>query len=291
MTTPSPLPTRGKEDFAVYREVISQVIQGQERLPSLPAITIKLRSATQDPTISNAKLAQLIMRDPSLSALILKTANCSLYRRAASAKTLSDAINLLGRDQIGQLIMMHSVSSLFVMKSPALKKLFVLGWQRLAQKTGVCVLLTGLTGFKPAYLPVTACFLSELGTLAILSAFADQPVIPTQDSYIQLCREYSKQLSIILLKKWHLDNEFVDLIRQTGQWRTPPAPALSEMEIVNLSLYHVLAMFQGVTDLPPLLTVPAYRNLPPELKSLDDNGLLSKVTERVTAIENFAGLL
>ena len=77
---------------------------------------------------------------------------------------------------------------------------------------------------------------------------------------------------------------------QAGQWRTPQASQLNELEIVNLSLYHALSMFQGVKDLPPLLTVPGYRNLPAGVKALDNRGLLAKITERETAINSFSAL-
>ncbi len=274
-------------EFAIYSNVIQQVMKGEEQLPSLPAITLRIRKALADPHTSHNQLANLLMQDPSLAALVMKTANSALYKTVAPAKTLNDAVRLLGREIIDQIVMSHSVKSLFVMKSAGLKRLFMMSWQRQAVKTAICILLTQATQFKPTFQPVTGCFLCEIGTLAILSAFNNQPLEPSEQDYIKLCKSYSKSLGLILLKKWQLDDVYTDMIRNAGNWQLPQAPTISAMEIINLALYHSLVIFSHAEDLPPLPALPAYKNLPKKYQQLDDYGLLQLISQHEDAIAEY----
>ncbi|UTA48954.1 HDOD domain-containing protein [Simiduia sp. 21SJ11W-1] len=278
-------------EFAIYSNVIQQVMKGEEQLPSLPAITLRIRKALANPLTSHNQLANLLMQDPSLAALIMKTANSAIYKTVAQAKTLNDAVRLLGREIIDQIVMSHSVKSLFVMKSAGLKRLFILSWQRQAVKTAICILLTQATQFKPTFQPVTGCFLSEIGTLAVLSAFNDKPMEPTQEDYIALCKSYSKSLGLILIKKWQLDEVYIDMIRNAGNWSMPQAPSISALEIINLALYHSLVIFSHADDLPPLRALPAFQNLPQKYQQLDDFGLLQLISKHEDAIAEYIDTL
>jgi HD-like signal output (HDOD) protein len=276
-------------DYAVYRQVISQVINDEEQLPSLPSLTLQLRAALRDPSCSQSRLSQMIMQDPALSALIMKTANSSLYTRPIMAQTLADAIRMLGMESLHDLVMFHSVKSLFVMRSPELKKLFVLGWQRQAQKTAVCILLTHLVQFKPAFLPVTACFLSELGTLAVLSAFKAESRIPDLQSYVALCKEFNKPLGTVLIRKWKLDPLYANITRNTGDWLADTGASLDVQDLVHLALYHALRLFGKIQDLPELRDLPAFTKLPPALQVINAQGLLTCVAQREDAIREYLG--
>ena len=59
-------------DYAIYRQVVTQLMSGEEQLPSLPAITLEIRRALSDPEVTLAQLNRLISRDPALSAILMK---------------------------------------------------------------------------------------------------------------------------------------------------------------------------------------------------------------------------
>ena len=47
-------------DYGIYRRAISQLMQGEEQLPSLPTITLDIRRALGDPNLSSNALVRLI---------------------------------------------------------------------------------------------------------------------------------------------------------------------------------------------------------------------------------------
>ena len=124
-------------DYAIYRQVVTQLMSGEEQLPSLPTITLDIRRALSDPEVTLAQLSRLISRDPALSAILMKYASSALLRTQQAPKSLLDVLRVLGMAQIDRLTMAHSVKSLFILHSPAHKKLFVEAWERLVRKASV----------------------------------------------------------------------------------------------------------------------------------------------------------
>jgi HD-like signal output (HDOD) protein len=59
-------------DDSIYRRVVSQLMPDDERVPSLPTITLATRRALGDPNIALNTLGRLICSDPALSARLMK---------------------------------------------------------------------------------------------------------------------------------------------------------------------------------------------------------------------------
>ena len=120
-----------QSDYAVYRQVVSQLLHDQEQLPSLPMLTLEIRRALAAPEVSMSHLLALIGKDPALSALLMKYASSPLQRTRVAPKTLQDVLRVLGLQQVDRVVMVHSIKSLFTLQSAAHKQLFVAAWQRL----------------------------------------------------------------------------------------------------------------------------------------------------------------
>lgn len=106
-----------------------------------------------------------------------------------------------------------------------------------------------------------AALLSEVGTLAVLSAFKESQHTPDLPTYVRLCREYAKSLGVITLKQWQVDVQYVDVIQDLGHWTEDSAGPLNLTDVINLGLYHALKLTYTKTDLPPILELSAYKKL------------------------------
>lgn len=67
-----------------------------DNLPSPPTVATEILRATRDEGVSLSKLADLISRDPALSAKFLKLANSSLFPSNADVTSLDQAVMRLG---------------------------------------------------------------------------------------------------------------------------------------------------------------------------------------------------
>ncbi|BFM18540.1 hypothetical protein R50073_47230 [Maricurvus nonylphenolicus] len=274
--------------YSVYRATIDQIMLGQEKLPSLPDITLKIRQEAANPNTTIDRLAEMIAADPSLTVMLMRYACSPLYRTQQTPKSLDTAIGLLGIPSVDRLIMLHSVKSLFIMQSPKLKKLFNIAWQRQTLKAATSRFLAQKLGFNPPDEALIACLLSEIGTLAILSALTDAKEVPSQQVYFRLCREYSKSLGVIILKKWSLDNRYAEIVRHCGDWTQATGQQLSVTDIINLALYHTIALLKKDHNLPDIESLPAYQKLPPPFNQVGKNGLLHLVNANLKDIVGVA---
>lgn len=278
-------------DYSIYRRVVSQLMQGQEQLPSLPTLTLDIRRALSDGQVNMGVLARLVSRDPALAALLMKHASCALYRHPVAPHTLQDVITLLGVGEVDRITMVHSIKSLFTLHSPGHKQLFMEVWARLTLKASICAVLSRLLGRVASEHALLACLLGEVGTLAVLSAFKDEEQIPSSELYYKLCREYSKSLGVIVLKKWAVDDEYIRVIRCAGNWQYSEGSALDLIDLVNLALYHAVRASNADAELPMLVTLAAYQKLVPPLNFVNDHGELELVCKHWADINALANTL
>lgn len=278
-------------DYSIYRRVVSQLMQGQEQLPSLPTITLDIRRALSDERMTVPALVRLVSRDPALSAILMKHASCALYRHALVPKTLHEVITLLGMAEVDRITMVHSIRSLFTLHSAAHKRLFVEVWERLVLKASTSAMLARLLGHVAPEHALLASLLSEVGTLAVLSAFKGEATIPSGELYYKLCREYSKSLGVIVLKKWAVDDEYIGVIRNAGNWSLSESRELGLIDLVNLALFHAIKEQNPQADLPMLVELAAYQKLLPPLNFVSANGELELVINHQADIYAIAATL
>jgi HD-like signal output (HDOD) protein len=258
-----------ESDYSVYRKVVTQLMNGEEQLPSLPMITLDIRRALADPNVTVAKLKQLISRDPALSALLMKHASSIMFRST----------------------LVHSLKSLFTLHSAAHKQLFIGVWGRLTRQAAVSAALARPLGIPSPDHALLASLLCDVGELAVLSAFKDASQVPSAEVFTRLCREYGQSLSVIVLKKWAVDDAYIQVVRGARQWDLDSGPRLSLVDLVNLGIWHALRDEHPAPRLPALGELAAYRKLAPPLDGLDAGGGLALVFAHQDSIRRTASLL
>lgn len=92
---------------------IHELIGPPNSVYSLPSIHIRLHEKLKDPYSANAEIADLIEKDPGLSLVVLKIVNSAIYGFRQSISTITQAINLLGRNELSILLLSTGVVSLF----------------------------------------------------------------------------------------------------------------------------------------------------------------------------------
>jgi diguanylate cyclase (GGDEF)-like protein len=92
----------------VNHTFIARLIQ-TTRLPSPPAVAVRVLDLVQDPRVSVASLAGAISHDPSLSTKVLQTANSSFYAQARTIRSITDAIVVLGLNSVRTLALGFSL--------------------------------------------------------------------------------------------------------------------------------------------------------------------------------------
>ncbi len=283
--------SKTQEPYVVYKKIIQKVMLDPEQLPALPAVTLKIRSSVANPDSSSQDIAQICSQDPAFSTLVMANVSSATYVQANPPKSLDAAISVLGREKIQSLAMAYSVKSLFVIRSAHLKQLYQKIWQRMMLKAGTSAYLATRTQKFQAEEILLTSLLTEVGTLATLSAFAEFESKPDQKVFFRLCREYAKAFGAILLKKWEVGDHFIESLKLCGRWRHTVSEQLSATDVVNMGLYCTVKKLSPNNSLPPIANIPSFRKLPPQMKDVDDQGILKIVSDNMDAIDTIQRVL
>lgn len=91
------------------RDALTQHIEsGTLELPVLPEVASRVISLTMDENCEMAQLSQLIQRDPSLAANVLRIANSALYSPPSPIVSLQQALNRLGMKKVRDIALVIS---------------------------------------------------------------------------------------------------------------------------------------------------------------------------------------
>ena len=106
-----PAPSGDRKSFAPLDPM--KLMQSEVQLPSLPQVVLELQELIASPDSSASDIAEVISRDVSLSAFLLRMVNSAFYSFPSQIDTISRAVALVGTQQLSTLALGTSVLGLF----------------------------------------------------------------------------------------------------------------------------------------------------------------------------------
>ena len=91
----------------------SELVNRSSGIYALPEIHDKLNQQLDDPDSTNEQISQIIQLDSGLSSSLLKIVNSALYGFPSAISTISQAISILGRRELTDLVFGKSAISVF----------------------------------------------------------------------------------------------------------------------------------------------------------------------------------
>lgn len=91
---------------------LNKIIEHSGTLLTLPDICLQLKRIVDDPNSSASDLAKLIVKDPALTARLLKLVNSSLYYFPKQISSLPQTITLVGTKQLYTLALATSAAAI-----------------------------------------------------------------------------------------------------------------------------------------------------------------------------------
>lgn len=100
---------------AAYTETVTieGLVARTQSLAPVPSIYFKVRDLIEQPDASVVELARIIAVDPALTARLLSIVNSPVYAQSRPVETISRAVNMLGMQQIHDLVLVTSLYSAF----------------------------------------------------------------------------------------------------------------------------------------------------------------------------------
>lgn len=223
---------------------LEALLQQDSELSSLPEIFIRVSELLDDENSSSAQIAQVVETDPSLTSRILKMVNSAYYGFPNNVASISQAISILGRDRIRQILIGAVLGGVFgSMKTTVF---FMEDYWHHSVKTAILSRLlckqNSLSDQSESLF--TAGLLHEIGRLILVQKMPElslevQQCVETEDENIYQAEQrifgYTHcEAGAAFIKQWGLP----DMLAEISKYHHTPDLAenfIDEVKIVNLA--------------------------------------------------------
>lgn len=263
-----------------------------EELPTLPEVAAQMLRVVRDARSSAKDVEAIVIRDPVLSAKILRAANSAFYGFSQEIATVGHAIAVLGFNQILSLLLSISMFDLF-----RTRRLDLQGFWRhsIATATGAKFLA------RHTQLPVEEAFMAgllhDIGKLAFAFLWegAYFCVLRLQhNEAIDSCAAETRLLSCshttaggIMAENWSLPPDYVQVIRYhhaPTQAADTHRPLCALVHVANFAAHEVFpSLFAHVWDETKLEEAQSLAQLPSDAFDL----CVAHVKEQEEGINTF----
>ena len=121
MSTPNP---PSDELQALAERIINRFKATPPQLDAFPQASMRVLQLVAEPDVTYRKLGAIIVRDPALSAMVIKVANSAFYQGVQEIRSIHDAMSRLGLQEIARIVGIIGSRSLFDARVASERNLF-----------------------------------------------------------------------------------------------------------------------------------------------------------------------
>lgn len=202
-------------------DAFEQLVTGQKSsstlVPRLPMVIPQLMRSLKDETMTGAQLARQITRDPVLVGEVIRVANSPYYRRARKISNIEQAVVLLGRDGLHQLVARVAFYPIFNLKSGHVTNLAASRvWTQSERCALVCHCLAEQHG-QDVFSAYLAGLVANVGLMVgfrLMDQVLDKQLdpIPNSGAFYRVFIERSRQLSHRIIDEWNFPESVIQAI-------------------------------------------------------------------------------
>lgn len=205
-----------KEQQVLEQKALESVAEGFRlnamKLPSLPEAGEQVRAIGNDPDATVEDLAQAILRDPALTARLLRVANSPLLRGRMEVRSLPQAITRLGFYYVRDLVTALALEHAFQPRTQTIRQLQRNISRHSRDVAAVAqVLARHCTELAPER-AMLAGLLHFIGALPLLAAVEEQHLDASDPAAIlRLIEERHAGIGASLLRLWHFPEDIASV--------------------------------------------------------------------------------
>jgi HD-like signal output (HDOD) protein len=151
------------------QEIFNKILSDHKELSSLPQVLMEVLKVASDPNSSAGNLAAIIMKDPALTAKLLRIVNSPHYGPVTKITTVNQAVVILGLRTVTAIALSSSLyDKINKVNATIDRKRF---WRHSLEVAIAAKMIAEATGYQPAEEAFVAGMLHEIGTLVLEASF------------------------------------------------------------------------------------------------------------------------
>ena len=221
------------------QQINTAVETDQIKLPTLPEVALKIRTAVEKGDHSAAEIAELLAQDTALSVRLLQLANSPLYRARTEIDSLQMAITRLGVRIVKELVIMLAIKQAFTTPNKALSEQFKEVWQTSVDVAATCRVLAKAQPELNVEHAVLAGLIHNIGTLPIIElANHDPTLIPDMQALKEITNEIQSPVGDKILSFWNFPQSLIDVASQWNNFSRENKTEVDYVDLVQAAILH-----------------------------------------------------
>ncbi|MBL4834622.1 MAG: HDOD domain-containing protein [Pseudomonas sp.] len=241
----APLNDFERRSLKAFAALLDSNLVDNRLIPRLPAVLPRLMNYFRDPTTTSRELADLIGRDIVSVSEVIRLANSPYYRRASEARSLEQAVLVLGQRGLRQMVANLLVRPIFNERQGHFSAIAgVLLWEH-SEKTALiaAALARQDDGDEfTAYLAGISCNLGLLIGCRVLDGLFDGSQIPSSLAFRAQWLDLARRLTAAVARAWEFPGDACAVLEQLGTTDASrlPSEGVRLYSAQRLSQFHSL---------------------------------------------------
>ena len=250
------------EQEAFYNEILADLENGTLVLPTLPEVALRVREVVDDPEVTSAELADIIVTDAALSTRLIKVANSPLYRGRMAIENIQMAVGRLGQTLIRNLVTSLVMEQMFQATSNRLDKRLHDLWEHSTEVAAISQVLASKQSGIKADEAMLAGLIHDIGMLPILMKAEDSPELIRDTAALDsVLANLHTRVGEAILKSWDFPESLIAVAgeHENLERDSENGPDLVDIvQVANLqSYYHT----DNALSEDELENIPAFKKL------------------------------
>ena len=246
----------------ILHTLAEKIKANQMVLPSMPDVFLQVKKIVDDPSSNMGNIANVITRDPSLSARILKVANNALYRGNHEITNVQLAVSRMGLQLIKTLVTSHAITQMFNQPKGVLKPFFSRLQNHSTEVSAhAYAIAKNFSRLNPED-ALLAGLVHNIGYLPMAKCVETFPEIETApDLLIEIMGKVHTQVGKMILDSWSFPKNIIDAsVHYVEQFRSG-SPTLDLTDIVIIAGLNTYRGTGHPCTLPDWSQYPAFKKI------------------------------
>ncbi len=247
--SPEPIQITKDKLLMSIRNKIFARLDSLDSINSPPSMIKDIMSLLNQDDSTAARLSAVILKDPGLTAKILKVANSSFYGYKGQVKNINQAVMILGQTMVKYLVLSISICNHVAAKDSGKEQEYVRLWQHFLETASIARNIAMNINYGLEEEAYVAGLLHDFGRLLLLKhfgaeVFQTQRLVREGSSIIEAERKIfdtdHQEIGEFICKRWNLPESLAEILGNHHPERRdmiPNLPLLARIVILadNLS--------------------------------------------------------
>ena len=251
-----------EEDNSIVNHLYRNLMDNSIKLPELPSVADRVQKIYRGRDTDIEQLVHILVSYPDVTRKIKNVARCAKNDKLTEIEKIRYSVKHLGIRAVYCLIMTYAVGKL-VRRLPVSHMQRVKSfWDHSLSVAALARILAKQTGLFSPDEAMLAGLVHGIGVLIIDDRLLEHRHLRLDhleiDHAIQVMRP---EISSLLLRKWDLDDEFIQVAEQCGNWSRAQAGSADLCDLVLVANYYAMLHGDRNHTLPPVSAIPAMEKL------------------------------